>query len=160
MFNQKKKGKVLFLEKHQQFDILHLLLHANSSRTNRYDHLINFGKNVEDIVYGFELYEQKFRSNLLVLSSCESAAGTPQIGEGTFSLARSFINAGIPEVIAAQFLIPQTTTAVLMQNFYRHLENEKNAINAMHQAKIDYINNAKKERHAYPRFWVGMVVLN
>jgi len=160
IFNQNKGGKTSFFNNHQHFDILHLLLHANSNRTNRYDNLIRFGSDQEDTAYGFELYRQKFTNNLLILSSCESAAGTPQVGEGTFSLARCFMNAGIPEVLAAQFLIPQTTTASLLQKFYSHLQDGNNAATALHQAKMDYIQETSKDRYAFPRFWAGMVVLN
>lgn len=160
VFSQHKGGKQLFSKHHPQFDILHLLLHASSNRLNRYDNKIRFGKDENDRVYGFELYEEKFKAKLAVLASCESAAGTPQSGEGTFSLARSFIQSGIPEIVAAQFLIPQTTTGPLLSYFYQHLGSGYGTAESLHRAKIDFLQNTAKERHAYPRFWAGMVVFN
>ncbi|PHN01565.1 CHAT domain-containing protein [Flavilitoribacter nigricans] len=160
VFNQQKGGKQIFLENHDRFDVLHLLLHARSSRSNRYDNQINFGEGPEERLYGFELYKQKFKGKLLILASCESATGAPQAGEGTFSLARSFTNSGIPEIIAAQFLIPQTTTGPLLNYFYAHLMRGKNATAALHRAKLEYLDAVTKKRHAYPRFWAGMVALN
>ena len=160
VFNQRKGGKALFQKHHPRFQVLHLLLHASSNRINRYDNQIKFGADQEDQVYGFELYQEKFKAKLAVLASCESAAGAPQSGEGTFSLARSFINSGIPEIIAAQFLIPQTTTGPLLSYFYQHLANGYSTPASLHQAKIDFLKNVAKERHAYPRFWAGMVAYN
>ena len=160
LFNQTKNGKAHFFHNHHKFDILHLLLHASSSQVNRHNNQIQFGNKAEEILYGFDLNQQQFQSKLLVLSSCESATGTPQIGEGTFSLARSFINSGIPEVVAAQFLIPQTTTAPLLSYFYEFLAKGKTATSSLHLAKIKYLKNISSERHAYPRFWAGMVIFN
>lgn len=160
VFSQKKGGKRLFAQHHPQFDILHFLLHASSNRMNRYDNQIRFGNDESDSVYGFELYQEKFQAKLAVLASCESAAGAPQSGEGTFSLARSFINSGIPEIVAAQFLIPQTTTGPLLSYFYQYLGSGYGTAASLHRAKIDFLQNTTKERHAYPRFWAGMVVFN
>ncbi len=160
LFNYKNGGKHLFSKEHTSFDILHLLLHASSSKVNRFDNQIRFGDQAKDIIYGFELYQEKFQSKLLVLASCESASGVPKIGEGTFSLSRSFINSGIPEVVAAQYLIPQTTTAPLLSYFYEYLGSGKSAASALHLAKIKYLEKIPKERHAYPRFWAGMVLFN
>lgn len=160
VFSQSRGGKALFQELHPQFDVIHLLLHANSNRGDRYDNRIRFGNSAEDQIYGFELYKEKFKSKLAVLASCESAAGAAQRGEGTFSLARSFINSGIPEIVAAQFLIPQTTTGPLLSYFYQHLGAGVSTPAALHLAKIDFLQKVTKERHAYPRFWAGMVVFN
>ncbi len=160
IFNQLKGGKALFQKHHPRFDVLHLLLHANSNRVDRYDNQIRFGSDEVDHIYGFELYKEKFQAKLAVLASCESAAGAAQRGEGTFSLARSFINSGIPEIVAAQFLIPQTTTGPLLSYFYQHLANGYSTAASLHRAKIDFLKNVAKERHAYPRFWAGMVVYN
>ncbi len=160
VFNQHSGGKQLFSQQHPQFDILHLLLHASSNRGNRYDNKIKFGRGEDEQVYGFELYKEKFKAKLAVLASCESAAGAPQSGEGTFSLARSFINSGIPEIVAAQFLIPQTTTGPLLSYFYQYLGSGYGTAASLHRAKIDFLQHTTKERHAYPRFWAGMVVFN
>lgn len=160
VFSQHSGGKRLFSQQHPQFDILHLLLHASSNRLNRYDNKIKFGRDEDEKVYGFELYKEKFQAKLAVLASCESAAGAPQSGEGTFSLARSFIQSGIPEIVAAQFLIPQTTTGPLLSYFYQHLGNGYGTAASLHRAKIDFLKHTTKERHAYPRFWAGMVVFN
>lgn len=160
IFSQRQGGKQLFAEQHQRFDIIHLLLHAGSSRINRYDNQIRFGEGDNNTVYGFELYKQKFNAKLLVLASCESATGAPRQGEGTFSLARSFINSGIPEIVAAQFLIPQTTTGPLLSNFYKNLGRGQGAARALHEAKVEFLRSVPKERHAYPRFWAGMVLFN
>lgn len=160
VFNQRNGGKQLFGQKHPDFDILHLLLHARSSKADRYDNRILFGEAEDDVVYGFDLYKEKFQAKLAVLASCESAAGTSQSGEGTFSLARSFINSGIPEIVAAQFLIPQTTTGPLLSYFYKYLGSGYPTVEALHRAKIDYLQKVAKERYAYPRFWAGMMVYN
>ncbi|MEL6721340.1 MAG: CHAT domain-containing protein, partial [Bacteroidota bacterium] len=111
-----------------------------------------------DLLYGFELYEEKFNASLVVLASCESASGTARKGEGTFSLARSFINSGVPEILAAQFLIPQSTTAPLLSYFYQALSEGKDAALALHEAKLEYLENISNERYTYPRFWAGMVL--
>ncbi|MEL6721341.1 MAG: CHAT domain-containing protein, partial [Bacteroidota bacterium] len=45
IFSQSAGGKAIFQHRHRNFDILHLLLHASSSKNNRYNNHIRFGNN-------------------------------------------------------------------------------------------------------------------
>lgn len=160
VFNQNRGGKQNFLNHHARYDVLHLLLHARSSKIDRYENSIQFGHEDADLLYGFELYGQQLKAKLLVLASCESAAGSTRRGEGTFSLTRSFQKAGIPQVIAAQYLIPQVTTSRLLSKFYQNLSEGMTASTALHKAKLNYLATNPKQRYAYPHFWAGLVLYN
>ncbi|MBX2874174.1 MAG: CHAT domain-containing protein, partial [Saprospiraceae bacterium] len=158
VFASDKGGKALFSRHHQNFNILHFLLHARSDKINRYDNYLEFGSSPSDLLYGFELYAEKIRAKLIILSSCESAAGVFQTGEGTFSLTRSFLNAGASQVLSAQYIIPQANTAQVLQFFYQALGTGQQASTALHRAKLKYIQEVAKDRHAFPRFWAGLVL--
>ena len=160
IFNQPTGGKHHFLNQHTKYDVLHLLLHAKSSKVDRYENSIQFGNEEGDLLYGFELYDQQLNAKLLVLASCESAAGSTHRGEGTFSLTRSFQQAGIPQVIAAQYLIPQVTTSILLSKFYQNLSEGMPASTAFHKAKLAYLATNPKQRYAYPHFWAGLILYN
>lgn len=69
----------------------------------------------------FEVYELDARSELTVLSACDSNTGRQVIGEGVFALSRAFLAAGSRRVVASLWPVDDASTAVLMASFYRRL---------------------------------------
>ena len=63
----------------------------------------------------------KLGADLVVLSACQTALGKELRGEGLLGLARSFMYAGSPRVIASLWRVSDSATTELMSSFYRAL---------------------------------------
>ena len=74
----------------------------------------------DGLLYLDEVYRLRLpRTRLVVLSSCESALGQYYRGEGMVSLARPFLAAGVPTVVASLWPVDSAATAPLMVSFHR-----------------------------------------
>lgn len=66
-----------------------------------------------------DVYDMTLNADLVVLSGCQTALGKPVRGEGPIGLARAFMYAGVPRVVASLWLVDDLATAELMKRFYR-----------------------------------------
>lgn len=91
---------------------------------------------------------------VVVLASCESAAGRVLRGEGPMSLARSFFYAGAPVVVASLWPLPDDQTARLFKQFYKRLADGASVAGALADAQRTML-----ARGAPARAWAGLVAL-
>ena len=83
------------------------------------------------------------KTDLVVLSACETGLGDLQAGEGVYGLQRAFLVAGAKVLIMSMFKVDDDATQKLMSKFYQKWLNSNN----LRQSFID----AKKElRVEYP----------
>jgi CHAT domain-containing protein len=68
-----------------------------------------------------DIYNMKLSANLVVLSACQTGLGKYISGEGLIGLARGFMYAGAPRVIASVWKVDDIATAELMKRFYTSL---------------------------------------
>jgi CHAT domain-containing protein len=107
----------------------------------------------------FEIYELDARSDLVVLSACDSHAGRQVKGEGVFALSRAFLAAGARRVVASLWPVDDASTAALMGAFYRRLAR-------LGTTRPDYaraLRDARREVRATPRwsmpyYWAPFVI--
>ena len=142
------------------FQIIHLALHASSSETDKLDNKIHFRSPTiggeEQLFYGYEALPMDFNGSLVFLSSCESAQGKQLVGEGTYNLARAFIQSGASSVVSTLWEVNDFHTADLVRRFYERLKIKGNPGEALLDAKIAFINETD-EFGAHPFFWAGLV---
>jgi CHAT domain-containing protein len=79
-------------------------------------------------------------TRVVVLATCDSAAGTSVEGEGAISMARAFWAAGVPAVVASLWpvrddLIDFSTT------FHRELRSQRDAARALRTAQLGVLEN-------------------
>ena len=65
-----------------------------------------------------EVLRMRVPADLVVLSACRSGAGEFARGEGLMGLARAFMAAGAPRVIASLWKVDDAATSALMTKFY------------------------------------------
>ncbi len=104
----------------------------------------------------FELYGKSIRADLVVLSSCRSAAGPEISGEGTIGLARGFLHAGARRVIASLWSVDDQATARLMEHFYTELFRAKRTPSAALHAAQETLR--AEPRWSHPAYWSGFVL--
>jgi CHAT domain-containing protein len=66
-----------------------------------------------------DIYDMTLNADVVVLSGCQTALGKQIRGEGPIGLARGFMYAGVPRVVASLWQVDDLATAELMRRFYR-----------------------------------------
>ncbi len=94
------------------------------------------------------------KTDLVVLSACETGLGQLEAGEGVYGLQRAFLVAGAKILIMSMFKVDDDATQKLMLKFYQKWLNSGN----LRQSFID----AKKElRLEYPEpyYWAAFMMI-
>ncbi len=104
----------------------------------------------------YELYGKSIRADLVVLSSCRSAAGPEISGEGTIGLARGFLHAGARRVVASLWSVDDQATARLMEHFYTEMFKTKRSPAAALFAAQQTLR--AEPRWSHPAYWAGFVL--
>ena len=155
--------EALFKFKAPKFGILHLAMHgvANFENSN-FGHL-KFANSMPDstednLLHHYEIANMTFNAQLAVLSACETGLGKYEEGEGVFSLARSFMYAGIPSITMSLWKIDDLATSQLMPYFYQNLAKglEKDA--ALQMAKRNFLKEVDLA-YKHPFYWSGLILL-
>ncbi|MEH2214847.1 CHAT domain-containing protein [Nostoc sp.] len=94
-------------------------------------------------------------ADLVVLSACDTARG--QItGEGIIGLSRGFMTAGIPSVLVSLWAVNDVSTAELMIEFYRNMqERHLNKAQALRQAMLTTMQKYPKN----PKKWAAFTLI-
>jgi CHAT domain-containing protein len=100
-------------------------------------------------VYGLDLG----RTNLVVLSACQTQLGRGGAGDDLVGLNRAFIYAGAPTVIASLWSVPERQTGELMLSFFRHLKGGSSKAAALSAAQAE----VRKER-PNPYYWAAFIL--
>jgi CHAT domain-containing protein len=77
-----------------------------------------------------EILDLKLNAELVVLSACDTGRGRIT-GDGVIGLSRSLISAGVPSVIVSLWSVPDASTASLMTEFYRNLQQKLDKAQAL-----------------------------
>lgn len=103
-------------------------------------------------IYGIDLD----RVRLVVLSACTTGIERYYRGEGAIGMARPFIEAGTPLVVASLWPVDSEPTSRLMIDFHKHRKLDRmSAIRALRQAQLDMLtsqNTANRDPHAWAAF--------
>jgi CHAT domain-containing protein len=100
-----------------------------------------------------EIAQLRLRSNLVVLSACDTAVGPIQGQEGVSTLARSFLLAGAQNVISTLWSADDTSSLTVIKQFYAHLASGAPPASALASAKRDFL--AKFGSKAVPYYWAA-----
>ena len=141
------------------FHIIHIGLHATSSNSDRLENKIQCFSESEGEpaeVYGYEIAPLPMQAHTVVLTACQSGFGPVVTGEGAYSLARAFKQAGVTNVISSLWNLSDGSTATITNSFYRAFSHGLPASVSLSDAKREYLELAD-ELTAHPHFWAGLV---
>ncbi|QGY46733.1 CHAT domain-containing protein [Maribellus comscasis] len=151
-----------FREKSEDYDILHLAMHAfiNDSLPSLSQFAFAQNKNgnlsSDGLLSTADIYNLNLKARLSVLSACNTGTGQLKKGEGVISLARGFLYAGCPAIIMTLWEVEDNSGTKIMSSFYKFLKKGKNKDEALRLAKLEYLENANS-RLAHPHYWLGYV---
>ncbi len=142
--------------------IFHLAMHSVSDTLNsKYSYFLfdNSSDSLNDgRLYNYEISLGKISSPMVVLSACNSGAGTLYLAEGLMSLARGFIIAGASSVIKTSWEVNDEVSAKIISGFYNYLSKGKARDEAMRSAKLDFIGSNPPSL-SNPYYWAAYEVL-
>ncbi len=145
----------------KHYGVIHLAMHGFANHENPMYSRLVFTKKMDTVedgtLYAYELYNMNLPAELVVLSACESGAGTHVRGEGLMSLARGFIHSGVASVLQTQWNANDWSTAKLMTYFYEGLSKGLSKDYALQQAKLKYLQSSSGE-YIHPFYWGGFVL--
>ena len=102
-----------------------------------------------------DIYIRKIKTNLLILTSCQSGQGRIQIGEGKMSIARAFLQAGCPNIVNSLWNVNEKVAASLIESFMKHLKNGQTLDMALRNAKLDFMGVDKSR----PYYWATFTLI-
>ncbi|MCG9887124.1 MAG: CHAT domain-containing protein [Cyanobacteria bacterium] len=102
-----------------------------------------------------EIFNSHLQAELVVMSACDTGRGNVT-GEGILSLARAFLRAGTPSVIATLWQVPDDATAFLMDIFYRELAAGASKAAALRTAQLE---TRAQPQYAHPRNWAAFILI-
>jgi len=165
------RGKILmkgdatkenFIKIAGKYSILHLATHGivNNEYPMHSKLIFTVGNDSikEGLLNAWEIYNMHINSPLVVLSACNTGFGKLHKGEGTISLARGFFTAGAKSVITTLWAVPDGNSSKLMKYFYANLAAKMSVSDALHQAKLQFLEQ-NDELDAHPSLWAGYIAV-
>lgn len=104
-----------------------------------------------------EIFNLKFKANMVVLSSCQGGAGRNVKGEGILAITRGFVYLGTPHIIYTLWSVNDKDAAQLMIRFYELMSKGKSYREALRLAKLSMLEGPKT---AWPKWWAGFTMMS
>ena len=98
------------------------------------------------------------RTKLVVLSACETSGKDYYNGEGLIGIARTFLQLGIPLVVASQWSVESESTAQLMLKFHENRRAGQSSIEALHNAQLAMLTD-HQGAFSDPYYWAAFTPL-
>lgn len=158
----KDATKSSFLQLSGKFPVMHLATHAIANNDAEGLSYVAFApaENKDDyLLYTQEIYGLLLdKTDLVILSACETNAGRLVKGEGVLSLSRAFAYAGCPNIITSFWKADDVSTAYITRRVHRYLAEGEGIAQAVRQAKLDYLNDKNiNPRFKQPYYWSHLV---
>ncbi|WP_195715272.1 CHAT domain-containing protein [Ancylomarina sp. 16SWW S1-10-2] len=161
-FIDDKATETNFKKNAENFDILHLAMHAILDDENPMYSKLVFTQTEDslndNLLNAYEIYNMNLKARMVVLSACNSGDGKFLKGEGVMSLARGFFYSGCPSLIMTLWTVEDLSGSHLMSSFYQFLSQNYPKDMALQKAKLAYLETADALR-SHPYFWSGYVVI-
>lgn len=159
----KEATKSKFLALAENYNIIHFAGHAiMDEQSPLYSQLVfaeDETKKQNNGLYAYELYKQKFnQTKLVVLAACKTANGRNLNNEGIANLARPFLAAGVPTVIASLWNANDRASSELFTKFHQHLIKKGDSVEALQKAQLELINHSDPSFRS-PQMWAVFVLL-
>ena len=156
-----KATKATVMQKMQRSRIIHLATHGLLQDFKGFGvpgaiALAPSGK-ADDVVDGLltagEIFDMKLQADLVVLSACNTGGGNIT-GDGVIGLSRSLISAGVPSVLVSLWAVNDDSTAFLMTEFYRNLQQNSDKAVALRQAMLTTM-----KQYPNPKQWAAFTLI-
>ena len=144
----------------EAYNVIHLAVHglSNTVYPDRAALVLLSNKSSGDdgFLQSPEIVQLKLKSDLVVLSACESAAGALQGQEGISTLSRAFLLAGARSVVSSLWAVDDKSSLYLMRRFYSRFAKGQSFGLALAEAKRDMLRDFGP--NAVPYNWAAFTL--
>lgn len=139
------------LERMPKAKIIHLATHACDFNSSQ---VIALAPSLNDngLLTVEEISKLQLNAELVVLSSGDTALGKIT-GDGVIGYERAFMTSGVPSVIGSLWSVSDTSTILLMTEFYKNLLSKQDKTQALQQAMLTTMKKYPK-----PYDWAGFTL--
>jgi len=157
VFVDKEATETKFKEICSNFDVIHLSTHGLADDQRPLFSVICLAKDEQNDgeVRAYEVFSLNLKANLVTLGACETGLGKLSEAEGLVGLARSFLYAGTPTVIASLWSVYDRPTMELFINFFKYWKQEG-------MSKVEALGRAQRElaeEYGFPVTWAGFILI-
>ena len=148
--------KAAFVERLSQADVIHFAGHYVADERSPMRSRLLLAH--DEALTAAEVFGKKLpRARLVVLSACQTELEGYDSGEGMIGIARTFLAAGAPLVVASQWPVDSDATAELMIRFHRLRKVEGlTTTHALRRAQQEMLSGPD-ERHRNPYYWAAFL---
>ena len=124
------------------FKFLHISSHGDYRPTDDYLSGSYLILSDDEKISAKEISQKDFLgTELVTLSACKSGLGIKTNFDGMIGLRRSFLNAGVKNIIVSLWRVKEVATSILMVEFYKNIsKNKMNPYESLFRAK-NYLKN-------------------
>jgi CHAT domain-containing protein len=135
-------------------DVIHLSCHAYFNPQEP----LNSGLLLSDgILTRKDIFSMNIKTNLLVLSACETGINKQKPGDELIGLTRAFLYSGTGSIMVSLWSVNADSTLKLMESFFNNMKNEKmSKAEALQNAQIEMTQD---ERYAHPYYWAPFMLI-
>ena len=98
-----------------------------------------------------KIFGLALNTSLVVLSACETGLARVTGGDEVIGLARGFIFAGTPSLIASLWTVDDLATAITVKRFYRYLKSGMSKSQALREAQ----RFVRDQHNRHPAYWAS-----
>lgn len=162
MYHGKDAVEERFKSDASQYQILHFATHGMANSNDPDFSLLAFTEIADghenEFLYVSDLYNMQLNADMVVLSACETALGKNFRGEGIMSMARGFSYAGAKSIFTTLWCVNDHSTYNIIQRYFKYLQEGKDKDEALHLAKLDYLESAN-DLTAHPFLWSPYILV-
>jgi CHAT domain-containing protein/tetratricopeptide (TPR) repeat protein len=140
--------------------IVHFGGHGISDATGKDSRLVlSRDSSDRENLFAEDLRQFRFRATrLVVLASCEGALDSAENRQGVTNLARAFLAAGVPTVVANLRAVDDEVAAALIKRFHENIAHGEGPWDAMRSAQLSMLQS-HLEQYRNISSWSGFVVI-
>lgn len=146
------------------FPIVHLATHGQFSSKAEDTFILAWDSRINVIDFGNLLRNSTLNQGrpieLLVLSACETASGDERAALGLAGVA---VRAGARSTLATLWSVEDKSTAKIMGELYRQLEQAKekkiNRAQVLQNSQLSLLKDSKEKQYNHPHYWAPFVLV-
>ncbi len=146
------------------FSIVHLATHGQFSSQAKDTFILSWDKRINVIDFGNLLRNSTLNQGtpieLLVLSACETASGDKRAALGLAGVA---VRAGARSTLATLWSVEDKSTAKIMGELYRQLEQAKtkkiNKAQVVQNSQLSLLKDLKDTKYNHPHYWAPFILV-
>ena len=155
IFTGDEVTEAVFAREAADYGVLHFATHfLIDDRQPLYSRIVLAA---DDVLQTYEIFDAELNAELAVLSACNTGLGKLEKGEGLIGISRAFLYAGVPSLVVSLWSVDDEATARIMELFYGHLRSGASKKQALRQAKLDYLSDARGNKKD-PFYWAPFIL--